>query len=155
MDAGAGLLAAQQEQELAALFALQDQLVAGLLGERLKVAHRRGVGRDNRPDETRRRKFASLDIDERVLWIRTGTAFGRSQATRAVAGSKWLVDRANWMKVADALRINFRREPLPYAFALVAVLLWGGLRWTLRSRLKLLGIRAANDSCRIRRIDGV
>ncbi len=86
-------------------------------------------------------------IDERVLWIRTGTVFGGTQTAQAISCSKWLVDRANWLKVADALRINFQREPLPYAFAIVALLLWGGLRWTVLGRLRSLGVRAAGDSC--------
>ena len=63
-------------------------------------------------------------IDERVLWIRTGTVFGSSQFSRAVAGSNWIVDKSSWLKVTDALTVNFNREPLPYALALAALLLW-------------------------------
>lgn len=87
-------------------------------------------------------------IDERVLWIRTGTAFGSSQVGRAAVGIGWITDKANWQKVVDALRVNIGREPLPYAFALAALLMWVGLRWTVRSRIQLLGVEAADQTCR-------
>ncbi|MDB5346087.1 MAG: mechanosensitive ion channel [Schlesneria sp.] len=92
-------------------------------------------------------KYAAY-IDERVLWIRTGSIFGGSHVARAVANSTWLVDRANWSKVVDALQVNFQREPLPYAFALAGFLLWIATRWTLQSRLRKEGIAAADPSCR-------
>lgn len=87
-------------------------------------------------------------IDERVLWIRTGTVFGSSQLSRAVAGSDWIVDKSSWLRVVDALKVNFDREPLPYALALAALLLWVGLRWTARYRIQVLGIAAADPACR-------
>ena len=93
------------------------------------------------------RQYAGY-IDERVLWIRTGTLFGNSQAARAAAGFGWLFDGGNWLKVRDALLVNWRREPLPYAVTLIAFLLWAGLRWPLRQRLRLLGTTAAAESCR-------
>jgi potassium efflux system protein len=92
-------------------------------------------------------KYAAY-IDERVLWIRTGSIFGGPQVSRAVANSTWLVDRANWAKVVDALQVNFQREPLPYAFALAGFLLWIATRWTLHSRLRMVGLGAADPSCR-------
>lgn len=92
-------------------------------------------------------KYAAY-IDERVLWIRTGSIFGGSQISRATVNSTWLIDRANWVKVVEALEVNFQREPLPYAFALVGFLLWMGTRWTLHRRLRMLGIGAADPSCR-------
>jgi potassium efflux system protein len=92
-------------------------------------------------------KYAAY-IDERVLWIRTGSIFGGPQVSRAVANSSWLVDQANWAKVVDALQVNFQREPLPYAFALAGFLLWIATRWTLHSRLRMAGMGAADPNCR-------
>lgn len=92
-------------------------------------------------------KYAAY-IDERVLWIRTGSIFGGPQVSRAVVNSSWLVDGANWAKVVDALQVNFQREPLPYAFALAGFLLWIATRWTLHSRLRSVGIGAADPGCR-------
>ena len=92
-------------------------------------------------------QFAAY-IDERVLWIRTGAVFGGSQAAQAFAGLGWLFDVANWRKVGDALLVNFHREPLPYVIALAALMLWAGLRWTVRRRLRLLGTAADDDACR-------
>ena len=87
-------------------------------------------------------------IDERVLWIRTGTVFSSPHGARAVTHVAWLVDRANWLKVVDALRGDIQREPLPYSLAFVALLFCVGLRWTLRSRLRALGATAVDVSCR-------
>lgn len=87
-------------------------------------------------------------IDERVLWIRTGTVFGGTQATRAATASNWLTDGGNWHKVIDAFRTNLEREPLPYAIAITALLAWIALRWTVRRRLQLLGSIASEQSCR-------
>ncbi len=87
-------------------------------------------------------------IDERVLWIRTGTLFGSTHGTRAVIHGKWLADGANWLRVADALRSDLQREPVPYAIAFVGLLFWVGLRLTFRSRLRTLGATAADPSCR-------
>ncbi len=92
------------------------------------------------------REYAEY-IDERVLWIRTGAMFGGTHGTRAVTNGGWLFDQANWLKVADALRNDFQREPLPYSIMFLGVLFWAGLRWTLRSRLRTLGATAANVSC--------
>jgi potassium efflux system protein len=92
-------------------------------------------------------KYAAY-IDERVLWIRTGSIFGRPQVSRAVVHASWLIDGANWAKVVDALQVNFQREPLPYAFALAGFLLWIATRWTLHSRLRMAGMGAADPSCR-------
>ena len=92
------------------------------------------------------RQYADY-IDERVLWIRTGTVFGGTHGARAVAHIAWLADPANWLKVIDALRSDFQREPLPYAMAFFALLTWVGLRWTMRSRLRTLGMTAASVSC--------
>ncbi len=87
-------------------------------------------------------------IGERVLWIRTGTVFSTPHGTRAVTHGAWLFDRANWLKVADALRGDIQREPLPYSLAFVTLLLFVGLRWTMRSRLRALGATAADTACR-------
>ncbi len=92
------------------------------------------------------RQYADY-IDERVLWIRTGTMFGGTHGARAVANGEWLVDQANWWKVAEALGNDIQREPLPYSVALLALLCWAGLRWTLRNRLRTLGTTAADASC--------
>ena len=92
------------------------------------------------------RQYADY-IDERVLWIRTGAMFGGTHGARAVTSGAWLVDQANWWKVADALRGDFQRQPLPYSIAFCALLFWAGLRWTLRSRLRTLGTTAADASC--------
>lgn len=92
-------------------------------------------------------KYAAY-IDERVLWIRTGTIFGGQQISRAMANSTWLVDKSNWAKVIEALQVNFAREPLPYAFALAGFLLWIATRWTLHSRLRMVGVGAADQACR-------
>ena len=92
------------------------------------------------------RQYADY-IDERVLWIRTGTVFGGTHGARAVTNFAWFADPANWLKVVDALRSDFQREPLPYLLAFVALLTWIGLRWTLRSRLRMLGTMAASASC--------
>lgn len=87
-------------------------------------------------------------IDERVLWIRTGSVFSMPHGTRAVSHVGWLTDRTNWLKVVDALRGDIQREPLPYSLAGVALLFFVGLRWTLRSRLRALGATAADAACR-------
>ncbi len=87
-------------------------------------------------------------IDERVLWIRTGTVFSSPHGARAVTHVAWLVDRANWLKVADALRSDIQREPLPYSLAFVTLLICVGLRWTMRSRLRALGATAVDAGCR-------
>lgn len=92
------------------------------------------------------RQYADY-IDERVLWIRTGTVFGTPHGTRAATGVTWLADQAHWWKVVEALRSDFQREPLPYAIAFAATLGWVLLRWTLRSRLRALGATAADPSC--------
>lgn len=92
-------------------------------------------------------KYAAY-VDERVLWIRTGSIFGSAQTSRAIANSSWLVDQANWSKVLEALQVNFQREPLPYAFALAGFLLWIASRWSLHSRLRTIGMGAASPACR-------
>jgi len=92
------------------------------------------------------RQYADY-TDERVLWIRTGTVFGGTHGARAVTSLAWLVDPVNWLKVVDALRSDFQREPLPYWMAFAALLIWAGLRWTMRSRLRTLGMTAASASC--------
>ncbi|MBS0203923.1 MAG: mechanosensitive ion channel [Planctomycetes bacterium] len=86
-------------------------------------------------------------IDERVLWIRTGTLFGGSQASRGMGGTGWLVDRMNWMKVVDAIQVNFHRDPLPYGLAGAALLCWIGLRLPCYRRLRSVGQIAADDAC--------
>ncbi|MBC8114826.1 MAG: hypothetical protein H7062_10640, partial [Candidatus Saccharimonas sp.] len=93
------------------------------------------------------RQYADY-IDERVLWIRTGTVFGGTHGARSFTNGAWLVDQANWWKVAEALRNDFQRDPLPYSIAFLALLCWTGLHWTLRSRLRTLGTTAADASCR-------
>ena len=92
------------------------------------------------------RQYADY-IDERVLWIRTGTVFGSTHGARAATNMTWLVDPANWLKVVEALRSDFQRQPLPYLVAFVALLAWVGLRWTLRRRLRTLGTTAASAAC--------
>ena len=87
-------------------------------------------------------------VDERVLWIRTGGVFGSVQTTRAVSNTAWLLDEANWWKVADAIQMNVNREPLPYVIAAIGFLIWVGTRWSLRRRLQLAGLGADDPSCR-------
>ena len=93
------------------------------------------------------RQYADY-IDERVLWIRTGTMFGGTHGARAFTNGAWLVDQANWWKVAEAVQHDVQREPLPYSIAILALLSWAGLHWTLRSRLRTLGTTAADAGCR-------
>lgn len=93
-------------------------------------------------------KYAAY-IDERVLWIRTGSVFGASQTSHAVKNSLWLVDDANWKKVVDALQVDFDRQPLPYLLALTGLLVWMIMRWTLHRRLQVLGEAAADPTCRV------
>ena len=92
------------------------------------------------------RQYADY-IDERVLWIRTGTMFGGTHGARAVTNGTWLVDQANWLKVADAVRGDFQREPLPYAIVFLGLLGWAGLRWSMRGRLRSLGASASDVAC--------
>ena len=93
------------------------------------------------------RQYADY-IDERVLWIRTGAMFASTQSARAASNLGWLGDAANWMKVVDALRNDFEREPLPYLIALVTLLVWIALRWTMQTQLRARGMAAASTSCR-------
>ncbi len=154
----AGNVGATSSRPSAALRSLAD--------EAKPLLEQRRVLLEQLNDDSRQQfeRLVSLDIDERklrdatrayaeyigerVLWIRTGTVFSTPHGARAAAHGAWLFDQANWLKVADALRGDIQREPLPYSLAFVMLLFFAGLRWTMRSRLRALGTTAADAACR-------
>ena len=92
-------------------------------------------------------KYAGY-VDERVLWIRTGQAFGREQLNKLNTSIGWISDQSSWRAVADGCRMNAARLPLSWACAAMAVVVWFCLRPMLKSFVYRRGIVAAAVSCR-------
>ena len=87
-------------------------------------------------------------VDERVLWIRTGQAFGRDHLAKLTAPMAWITDRNSWHSVLDAGRQDAIRHPFPWSLAAVAFAIWLVARPVLKRLIQRRGTVAVEMSCR-------
>jgi len=92
-------------------------------------------------------KYADY-VDERVLWIRTGSMFGREHFARVVPYLTWISDPKLWKIVLGATEHNMRRQPLPWILAGLLLMTWLGIRPFLKRYIQQQGVTAAEPTCR-------
>lgn len=133
--------------ELKGLLTERRQLVKGLDSDYSKYLNQL-VDLDN--DERRllelTTKYADF-VDERVLWIRTGQAFGHEQLVKATTSTAWITDPQAWRSVLGAVRMNFERLPFYWITAGLAFVIWFGTRPVLKRLVQQCGDIAAEDHC--------
>ena len=78
-------------------------------------------------------------IDERVLWIRSGSLLGFRHVTRAAEASRWLFGAKTWAAAAEALADDLRENPIGVATGLLAFALLLAFRRRLSRRLAAIG----------------
>ncbi len=93
-----------------------------------------------------RDEFADY-IDERVLWIRSGTFISAVDFREGIDALVWLVSYGTWSDAVSALAEDVERHPMVYIVALtlagVALLLWP----RIRTRLAHIGEKAQKRAC--------
>ncbi len=88
-------------------------------------------------------------IDGLVLWIRSASWMGPSEARDAVAGAVWFVQADNWMDVVrTALASVIALPPIAAALFLALLALVAG-RWPLRSRIAKSAASAQRHNCQV------
>lgn len=137
----------QITSELKSLLGERRQLIKGLDTDYSKYLNQL-VDLDN--DERRllelTTKYADF-VDERVLWIRTGQAFGHEQLVKATTSTAWITDPNSWRSVLDAVRMNFVRLPFYWMAAALAFIVWFGTRPVLKRVVQQCGEIAVESDC--------
>jgi len=93
------------------------------------------------------RDAASEYIDERVLWIRSGTVISGSDFREAFVALQWLVNYKTWKDVGASLLNDVRQNPIINLLALLAIAGTVLLNKRMKARLRDLGDRAEKRSC--------
>jgi potassium efflux system protein len=86
-------------------------------------------------------------IDERILWIPSGTALRPGVAADAANALAWLADPRYWNQFRRALASALLATPLLNALVAVGLLLFAALGGRARARITALGDEARQPTC--------
>ena len=86
-------------------------------------------------------------IDERVLWIRSGSVAGWTHLVDGLAALKWLLTWRLWMEVLTTLGTDFTDEPTADLLLVVILAAYGLMRRQAGRRLREMGEKAVKGSC--------
>ncbi len=94
----------------------------------------------------KRNEFADY-IDQRVLWIRSGTFISAEDFREGLDALLWLVDYETWSVIPAALRADLSDHPFVNVFALLVLGASVLLRRRMTVRLAYVGDEAEKRSC--------
>jgi potassium efflux system protein len=86
-------------------------------------------------------------IDERILWIPSGTALRPGLAAEIGNALAWLADPRHWTQLGRALGDALLATPLSNALLALGLLLFAALGGRVRARIAALGDEARQPSC--------
>ncbi len=86
-------------------------------------------------------------IDERVLWIRSGTPLNLEHALNTLAALQWFTNREQLQNIAFSWYMDIYEYPYLYASIILLIGMWFAMRRRIRQAILEDSKRAANPRC--------